>query len=177
MPRLFRTSDQIERYFGGETIRCLLCGKRFRRLVYHLAVKHDINTDEYKARFGLPWTRGLTSGASHRSSGWTKRRRAQARQAALRRRIFDLAYRGPRKRALAPYQSQQSIEHLGAHMLGYGKTFDKRVRALFDKGLTDELIARKLEVNRMTVNKRTKQWRKSQPMKRRRVGQRSQRTK
>jgi predicted transcriptional regulator len=66
----FRTRKEVERYFNGETIKCLLCGQRFRRLGQHLAAKHDINVDDYRRRFGLPWSRGLTSAASRKASGW-----------------------------------------------------------------------------------------------------------
>jgi len=29
---VFKTRREVERYFGGKTIECLLCGQRFRRL-------------------------------------------------------------------------------------------------------------------------------------------------
>ncbi len=47
----FETRREVDRYFGGKTIRCLLCGQRFRRLAFHLAAKHGITADDYKARF------------------------------------------------------------------------------------------------------------------------------
>jgi DNA-binding NarL/FixJ family response regulator len=49
---------------------------------------------------------------------------------------------------------------LGKHAVGFGKTFERRVHALFDKGLTDAAIARALDVDRSTVTHRTMHWRK-----------------
>jgi orotate phosphoribosyltransferase-like protein len=50
---------------------------------------------------------------------------------------------------------------LGANAAGFGKGFESRVRALFERGLTDAAIAQALNVNKMTVNLRTKRWRRS----------------
>jgi hypothetical protein len=63
---VFTTRREIERYFGGDTIECLICGRHFKRLHTHLAAKHGMAVDEYKRRFGLPWTRGLISATSLR---------------------------------------------------------------------------------------------------------------
>lgn len=78
----FRTSEEVERYFSGKTIKCLLCQKPLMRLASHLFFMHAMSAAEYKVRFGLPWTRGLTSAASHRNSGWNAKRRARARRLA-----------------------------------------------------------------------------------------------
>jgi predicted transcriptional regulator len=88
-PPAFKTRRDVERYFGGKTIECLLCGQRFRRLAGHLAAKHEMSVDGYRTRFGLPWSRGLTSAASVASSGWTDVRKAKARKLARKNRFFD----------------------------------------------------------------------------------------
>jgi predicted transcriptional regulator len=88
-PPAFKTRRDIERYFGCKTIECLLCRQRFRRLGGHLAAKHDMGVDDYRSRFGLPWTRGLTSAASMASSGWTDERKAKARKLARKNRFFE----------------------------------------------------------------------------------------
>jgi hypothetical protein len=155
-----QTRRDAGRYYGGRTIQCLLCGKRFGRLAFHLAAKHGISSDEYRIKFGLPWTRGLTSAASHANSGWTKKRRAEASKAAKRRRIFDLAHRSQNRREPPGFIRTEAVNNLGKHAAGLGPRFDKRVRALFRKGLTDAAIASVLGANRMTVNQRTKRWRK-----------------
>jgi hypothetical protein len=158
-PPPFQSRRDIERYYGSQRIKCLLCGRAFRRLAFHLASKHQTTSMEYKRQFGLPWTRGLTSAASHASSGWTDQRKVTASKAARRSRFFDLAHPAQR-RELAPYQKSQLAENLGTRAIGFGKKFEHGVRALFDKGLTDGNIARVLRVNRMTVNRRTKHWRR-----------------
>jgi hypothetical protein len=65
-----------------------------------------------------------------------------------------------RRRAPAPFLKTEAIQNLGKHAVGFGKAFERRVRALFDKGLTDAAIARALDVGRATVTYRTMHWRK-----------------
>jgi ROS/MUCR transcriptional regulator protein len=154
----FRTRRQVNRYFGGRTIQCLICGKRFSRLSFHLAAKHGITTDEYKSRFGLPWTRGLTSAQSHANSGWTEARRATAGKLARESQFFKYAHPAARREA-PEFLKVETLKNLGPNARGFGKQFDSRVRVLFSQGLTDAAIAKALAVNRMTVNRRTKQWR------------------
>ena len=132
-PPAFKTRRDIERYFGGKTIECLFCGQRFRRLGGHLAAKHEMSVDEYRTRFGLPWTRGLTSAALAASSGWTDKRKAKARRLARINRFFERAHL-TRRRAPAPFLKTEAIQNLGKHAVGFGKAFERRVRALFDKG-------------------------------------------
>jgi ROS/MUCR transcriptional regulator protein len=158
-PPLFRTRRQVERYFGRKTIKCLLCGRRFGRLSFHLAAKHGVTTDDYKRRFGLPWHRGLTSAVSHTNSGWNDARKAKASKLAQRSRFFKFARAAPR-RAMAPFLKVEAARHLAANAAGFGREFESRVRVLFERGLTDAAIAQVLNVNRMTVNRRTKRWRK-----------------
>jgi predicted transcriptional regulator len=155
---VFKTRRDVERYFAGQTIQCLLCGRRFRRLWKHHVAKHGMSADEYRERFGLPWTRGLTSAASAASSGWTEKRKAKARQIARRSQFFKRAHLAPR-RNFAPYHKMEAIRHLGISPRTLTKSFEKRVRTLFDKGFTDRQIARVLDVGASTVSRRTKYWR------------------
>jgi hypothetical protein len=155
-PRQFRARREIENYFSGATIECLLCRRHFKRLQTHLAAKHQMSADEYKKRFGLPWTRGLTSAASLANSGWTDERKARTRRLARQSRLAHLAPR----REVAPFLKAESIEHLGANAKPLGEKFDLRVRALADKELSSRAIARTLKVAHTTVLDRTKRWRK-----------------
>ena len=82
----FRTQAQVKRYLGGATISCLLCGGCFQRLASHLAYKHDLSARQYKDRYGLPRSRGLTSKKPRLKSGWSPARRAKARRLARRNR-------------------------------------------------------------------------------------------
>jgi hypothetical protein len=60
-------------------------------------------------------------------------------------RFFEQAHLAPR-RAPAPFLKAEAVKNLGEHAVGFGKAFERRVRALFDKGLTDAAIARALDV-------------------------------
>lgn len=61
----FQTEDEVRRYFSGDRINCLLCGRSFRRVSVHVQKIHGINEDAYRVRFGLPRSRGLVSEACH----------------------------------------------------------------------------------------------------------------
>jgi hypothetical protein len=157
-PTPFTTRREIDRYFSGETIECLLCGRRFRRLGRHLPPAHGVSVNEYRLRFGLPWSRGLTSAASLAASGWTAERKAQAKRLARRSRFFELAHLTSRRK-IAPFVKAEAIEHLGIDPRTLSEAFKEQVRTLFDRGLSDRAIARKLAVSTSTVNRRTKRWR------------------
>lgn len=55
----FKTKEEIYNYFSGDRVQCLLCGKWFQVLHSHLRFIHDINSDEYRETYGLPWKHGL----------------------------------------------------------------------------------------------------------------------
>jgi len=158
-PAFFRTPQEVEHYFAGKTIRCLVCGEEFRRLGGHLAAKHGLRVDGYREKFGLPWTRGLTSAASNAAAGWTTARKRNARRLAQKTCFFKLS-RSSERRQLAPFLNEQAIQNLGRHAIGFGEVFERRVRVLFAKGLTDRAIAEKLGVGRATVTYKTMHWRK-----------------
>lgn len=63
-PRAF-TADEVDHYLSGETITCMLCGRGFRRLGGHLQAIHQVTEDDYRAMYGLPWSRGLTGTLAH----------------------------------------------------------------------------------------------------------------
>lgn len=157
--RSFRTRREVEQYFTGTTIKCLLCGQRFRRLGSHLSWKHNMSANDYRIQFGLPWTRGLTSAPSRLASGWSHERKAKARKLAQKSQFFRLAHLTPR-REVVPFLKVEAVKNLGSHAIGLGKAFEQRVRALFHKGFTDATIAQELHVDRSTVTRRTTFWRR-----------------
>lgn len=55
------SKQEIDEYFSGEKIQCLLCGRQFKSLSIHLLKIHSVTGDEYRDLYGLPWMRGLTS--------------------------------------------------------------------------------------------------------------------
>ena len=61
----FSSRDEIEQYFSGDKVACLLCGKSFAVLGSHLFHCHQTNAREYKYRFGIPSRHGL-AGVAYR---------------------------------------------------------------------------------------------------------------
>ncbi len=56
----FKTIEEVKAYYSGDKIECLECGRMFRALGQHLKT-HSITPDEYKEKYGLPYTWGLVS--------------------------------------------------------------------------------------------------------------------
>ncbi len=54
----FRTPQDVNDYLSGDRITCLRCGKSYKSLGMHLRV-HGWTDEQYRAFYGLPWTRGL----------------------------------------------------------------------------------------------------------------------
>jgi len=65
---IFRSIDEIEAYFAGDRIQCLLCGRSMKRLGDHVSKIHGTTVDAYQERFGLPWSRGLTCDSLHQTA-------------------------------------------------------------------------------------------------------------
>lgn len=61
----FETKEQVDRYFSGDVIECLLCGRELKSLGAHLVRIHGTDEEKYKQRYGLPLSRGLTCEAAH----------------------------------------------------------------------------------------------------------------
>jgi predicted transcriptional regulator len=55
----FSTLEQMKEYLRGDRITCLLCGKPYKALGGHLSAVHGMSADDYKAKYGLPFTFGL----------------------------------------------------------------------------------------------------------------------
>ena len=51
--------DEVEEYFKGEKLTCLLCGHLFFDLGQHLTAHHKIKIDDFKEAYGLPFSKGL----------------------------------------------------------------------------------------------------------------------
>lgn len=76
----FETMEEVNDYFGQETITCLLCGREFRFLHLHITAAHGIDVDKYKEIYGLPWRHGLVcKPLRERQSELNKERRASGR--------------------------------------------------------------------------------------------------
>jgi len=55
----FSSKSDLAAYFGRDKLECLICGRRYIQLVAHIGPAHDMTADDYKDRFGIPWTYGL----------------------------------------------------------------------------------------------------------------------
>lgn len=55
----FHTPEELAAYFGGSYIVCLRCGKKYRKLGLHLLGVHEMDPDEYRKIYGIPWSYGL----------------------------------------------------------------------------------------------------------------------
>jgi hypothetical protein len=96
--------------------------------------------------------------------GMDRRTQGQGQKVGSQKPILRTYHLTPR-RAPAPFLKAEAIQNLGKHAVGFGKAFERRVRALFDKGLTDAAIARALDAGRATVTYRTMHWRKRKQVK------------
>ncbi len=94
----FSRMGEVDEYLSGKTVECLLCGESFARVSQHIAMRHRLPVDAYKAALGIPKTRSLFSQAqnermSETMSGkykndpeYAARVDANVRQALLRKR-------------------------------------------------------------------------------------------
>lgn len=93
------TEKEIEDYFSGDKIECLLCGRSFKRLARHLPNIHSVTEDDFRVMYGLPWRRGLTSEASHARYGAVAKKRAEDKREEL---LVNLAAGRAKMRASPP---------------------------------------------------------------------------
>ena len=56
----FTTIQEMNDYLNQDLIDCLICGKRLHCLAPHLAAIHKVSAADYKAQYGLPYSKGLT---------------------------------------------------------------------------------------------------------------------
>lgn len=60
MQQKIDSPEALETYFSGNKITCLRCGKKYRTLGLHLKTIHQMEPDEYRGIYGIPWTYGLS---------------------------------------------------------------------------------------------------------------------
>lgn len=60
MSEKFQTMEEIKEYLNHEKITCLLCGLKFRGLFRHIEKTHKMHPNDYKIKFGIPPSIGLT---------------------------------------------------------------------------------------------------------------------
>ena len=69
VPGPFQTLAEVRDYVSGDRIQCLVCGKYYRRLQFMHLLQHNMNADDYRQTFGIPWSVSLTSAPSREASG------------------------------------------------------------------------------------------------------------
>jgi hypothetical protein len=57
----FLTIDALHDYFSQSRITCLLCGRKMHVLGKHLVSVHGVTSDQYREKYGIPWSYGLCS--------------------------------------------------------------------------------------------------------------------
>lgn len=62
---IFTDKKEVELYFSGDRITCLMCGHNFKALGSHLDLIHGMSTDDYKTKYGLPYRKGLIGVATN----------------------------------------------------------------------------------------------------------------
>lgn len=50
----FTSKEEIEKYVAGEKIACLMCGKYYRNVLIHSKKIHEMDSEDYRARFNIP---------------------------------------------------------------------------------------------------------------------------
>ena len=55
----FKTKGEIDEYLSHGKIICLECKREFNQLGNHLIQTHFMGVDEYRDKYGLPYSRGL----------------------------------------------------------------------------------------------------------------------
>lgn len=72
---VFLNPNELNDYLSGHRITCLLCGKDYKALGHHLLKIHEMSSEDYKAKYGIPFTRGLTCESTFEKFGNNARKR------------------------------------------------------------------------------------------------------
>lgn len=163
----FANKDDIANYFSGDRIECLICHKSFKALAPHIKAAHGINVDQYKAKFGLPWSKGLC-GCKTADKLRDKAETLRAEGKILTG-IVSLEHskkvhkRGPRR--ITPLHSKDRrdfLTEIGKQNRYSVLDFDECWR-LSNSGLTQKEIGKKFGVSQMTVSRFMRKANKFQP--------------
>lgn len=60
----FESYREVEMYFSTDKLVCLLCGQEKKKLGVHILKLHGVTCDQYRERYGIPWTYGLVCRAT-----------------------------------------------------------------------------------------------------------------
>ncbi len=131
----FDTPEKLDEYFGGTKIVCLRCGKKYRTLGIHLKTIHEMEPDEYRELYGIPWTYGLSCAATTQLHSDEAKRKIESGEwtpSAEQARLARLKLPEQRKRQpVRDVLTSRNLEQLNA-----GKTGEdaKRRKAMTKRG-------------------------------------------
>lgn len=63
-PEAFTTQADLDAWYSADKLRCHICGGAFAGLYRHLGMAHGMDVRQYKERFGIPMTYGLSGRAT-----------------------------------------------------------------------------------------------------------------
>ena len=128
------SKEEIDAYFGGDKITCLMCGKSYRSLGLHLPRIHGMTADDYRQRFGLPWRRGLTSATSNAAYSAPSRKRHEENP----KHLMTVCEKGRRSANMAPRRQRFRV-HNDASLENIANATPK---GFYPEGVFDEFVAR-----------------------------------
>ncbi len=113
------TKEEVDGYFAGENIQCLLCGRWFQQISHiHLVFGHGVTIDEYRERFGLPWSRGLVGKTVQKAQSRLAKKKLKEGKSTLTARGTRLGINAP-KRPKQPFHRELNARH---GLTRFGKT-------------------------------------------------------
>jgi hypothetical protein len=108
----FQTLEQVKQYFAGETIECLLCGKQYKSLATHIQRIHNVSVDDYKIKYGLPFSIGLVAEETRKKYSNAMLLRIEAGDKTLMP-ISKVAHKGQQsKNRFQPFAKHELSERL-----------------------------------------------------------------
>lgn len=114
----FQSKEEVDSYYAGEKIQCLLCGRWYRSICgTHLPHIHGIHPEAYKEMYGLPWGRGLNGTLTR------KKRVKQAKRLRTEGKLKNLPkkFRGGKAAHSKPFQPYQINRIITQGLLVQGK--------------------------------------------------------
>jgi hypothetical protein len=154
----FRDKAEIESYYKGDKIQCLICGKYFKALGAHINKSHGLNVDLYKEKFGLPWSKGLcgcVTADRMRDNAETARAEGRLLTGMMSEEHEKKIHKKGHRR-ITPAHSDDRRKWLVSVIKKRSKypTLDfRQCWRLFESGLTQKEIGESFGVSQMTISR------------------------
>lgn len=147
IPRPFTTLGQVETYLSQPRIQCLLCGELRSSLGAHLAKVHKMTGDEYRVRFGIPYSCPLACPDSRKRWASAEQRHSQDPEHAARRaqRLADarrIAQNTPKRHCPTMPDACDRLDDALLQRIGKAARMEQ-LRAKLAEGAADRAQARK----------------------------------